>query len=129
MHQLGVGEKTISNLGFRAAPGGFLVVAEGRLRLSPSPLSLTTAMFETLFHLIILAVTDRDLPDLSDVQSVLVGDKWSTVQQIKSADLDGWVRLIMGSYQVVTVRASSINAIKKNEFPDQPPVETFTPWK
>ena len=86
-------------------------------------------MFETLFHLIILAVTDRDLPDLSDVQSVLVGDKWSTVQQIKSADLDGWVRLIMGSYQVVTVRASSINAIKKNEFPDQPPVETFTPWK
>ena len=86
-------------------------------------------MFETLFHPIIFAVTDRDLPDLSDVQSVLVGDKWSTVQQIKSADLDGWVRLIMGSYQVVTVRASSINAIRKNEFPDQPPVETFTPWK
>ena len=74
-------------------------------------------------------MTVRDLLDLSDVQSVLVGDKWSTVQRIKPADLDGWVRLIMVGYQVVTVRASSINAIKTNEFPAQSRVETFTPWE
>ena len=61
--------------------------------------------------------------------SELIGEKWTTVVRVEPAELDGWVRLIMGSYQVVTVRASSINAIKKSEFPAQPPVEAFNPWE
>ena len=70
-----------------------------------------------------------EVPDLTDVKSVLLGNKWQPVLGAELSDLQGWVRLRVARYDWITVRLSRIDAVRTTELPDQPVVHRLNPWE
>ena len=60
------------------------------------------------------------IPNLDQSTSVLVGERWLEASRVEESSLPGWLVLFVAPFERVSVRESSINAVRFKELPEQP---------
>ena len=68
------------------------------------------------------------LPNIERANAVLIGGNWTVVSKAYPSGIDGWLTLETAQFVKVSVRQSSVDAIRYQDLPSIPTVPAHLSW-
>lgn len=65
------------------------------------------------------------IPNLEQATALLVGQRWLEISRVEGSSLPGWLVLFVAPFERISVRESSINAVRFKELPEGPFPELY----